>query len=123
MSKSLGNLVFVSKLTASGVDPMAIRLAILAHHYRQEWEWTNEGLEAAENRLQLWRSAISHATNSADYAERLATTLANDLDTPTALALVDEWANEIVAGNESDTATAHNTKQMITALVALLGIK
>ena len=42
MSKSKGNLVFVSKLRAAGVDPMAIRLALLAHHYRDDWDWTDE---------------------------------------------------------------------------------
>src|SRR5450756_1308136 len=41
MSKSLGNLVFISRLRADGVDPMAIRLALLAHHYRSDWEWTD----------------------------------------------------------------------------------
>ena len=51
MSKSLGNLVFVSRLLAGGTDPMAIRLAILAHHYRQDWDWTDEGLAAAQARL------------------------------------------------------------------------
>ena len=40
MSKSKGNLVFVSRLLASEVDPMAIRLALLAHHYRDDWDWT-----------------------------------------------------------------------------------
>ena len=43
MSKSRGNLVFVSTLRESGVDPMAIRLALLAHHYRDDWEWTRRG--------------------------------------------------------------------------------
>ena len=43
MSKSLGNLVFVSRLVADGVDPMAVRLAILAHHYRGDWDWTAAG--------------------------------------------------------------------------------
>ena len=47
MSKSLGNLVFVSSLLADGTDPMAIRLAILAHHYRHDWDWTAAGLAAA----------------------------------------------------------------------------
>ena len=42
MSKSRGNLVFVSRLREDGVDPMAIRLALLAHHYRSDWEWTPE---------------------------------------------------------------------------------
>jgi L-cysteine:1D-myo-inositol 2-amino-2-deoxy-alpha-D-glucopyranoside ligase len=41
MSKSRGNLVFVSKLRGSGVEPAAIRLALLAHHYRSDWEWTD----------------------------------------------------------------------------------
>ena len=44
MSKSLGNLVFVSRLLRDGADPMAVRLAILGHHYRQDWDWTEGGL-------------------------------------------------------------------------------
>jgi L-cysteine:1D-myo-inositol 2-amino-2-deoxy-alpha-D-glucopyranoside ligase len=58
MSKSLGNLVFVSSLLATGTDPMAIRLAILAHHYRGDWDWTAAGLAAAEQRLARWRAAV-----------------------------------------------------------------
>ena len=58
MSKSLGNLVFVSSLLADGTDPMAIRLAILAHHYRDDWDWTAAGLAAAAERLARWRAAV-----------------------------------------------------------------
>jgi len=58
MSKSLGNLVFVSSLLADGTDPMAIRLAILAHRYRDDWDWTAAGLAAAAERLARWRAAI-----------------------------------------------------------------
>jgi len=58
MSKSLGNLVFVSSLLADGTDPMAIRLAILAHHYRPDWDWTAAGLAEAEQRLARWRAAV-----------------------------------------------------------------
>ena len=61
MSKSLGNLVFVSRLVADGVDPMAVRLAILAHHYRGDWDWTAEGLAAAQDRLARWREAVQVA--------------------------------------------------------------
>ena len=50
MSKSLGNLVFVSRLRAAGTDPMAIRLALLAHHYRADWEWTDEVLAQADRK-------------------------------------------------------------------------
>ncbi len=58
MSKSLGNLVFVSSLLADGTDPMAIRLAILAHRYRDDWDWTAAGLAPAAERLARWRAAV-----------------------------------------------------------------
>jgi L-cysteine:1D-myo-inositol 2-amino-2-deoxy-alpha-D-glucopyranoside ligase len=61
MSKSLGNLVFVSRLVADGVDPMAIRLAIMSHHYRGDWDWTAAGLTAAQHRLAHWRAAVRRA--------------------------------------------------------------
>src|ERR1700761_6792521 len=59
MSKSLGNLVFVSRLVAGGEDPMAVRLALLAHHYHDDWEWTEAGLAAARDRLSRWRTATA----------------------------------------------------------------
>jgi L-cysteine:1D-myo-inositol 2-amino-2-deoxy-alpha-D-glucopyranoside ligase len=65
MSKSLGNLVFVSALLADGADPMAVRLAILAHHYRQDWDWTAAGLAEATGRLALWRAAVSRGLAAA----------------------------------------------------------
>ncbi len=65
MSKSLGNLVFVSRLVADGVDPMAVRLAILAHHYRGDWDWTAAGLAAAQDRLARWRAAVDLAVSGA----------------------------------------------------------
>jgi L-cysteine:1D-myo-inositol 2-amino-2-deoxy-alpha-D-glucopyranoside ligase len=61
MSKSLGNLVFVSRLLADGVDPMAVRMALLAHHYRSDWEWTDAVLGDAQARLARWRSALARA--------------------------------------------------------------
>jgi L-cysteine:1D-myo-inositol 2-amino-2-deoxy-alpha-D-glucopyranoside ligase len=94
MSKSKGNLVLVSRLRETGVDPMAIRLAILAHHYRSDWEWTDEDLPAAQARLDSWRRSVSGA--SYDGAEQLVhavrTALSDDLDAPAALAAVDAWA-------------------------------
>jgi L-cysteine:1D-myo-inositol 2-amino-2-deoxy-alpha-D-glucopyranoside ligase len=61
MSKSLGNLVFVSSLLADGVDPMAVRMALLAHHYRSDWEWTDAVLGDAQARLARWRAALGRA--------------------------------------------------------------
>ena len=106
MSKSLGNLVFVSKLRDSGTDPMAIRLAILAHHYRSDWEWTPEVLMAATTRLTRWRAAVSSATGSArapgvpaaeDVLRTVRERLAEDLDAPGALAAIDTWADAVLA--------------------------
>jgi L-cysteine:1D-myo-inositol 2-amino-2-deoxy-alpha-D-glucopyranoside ligase len=59
MSKSLGNLVFVSRLLATGTDPMVIRLALLGHHYRTCWEWTDTVLARAGSRLSRWRQALA----------------------------------------------------------------
>jgi L-cysteine:1D-myo-inositol 2-amino-2-deoxy-alpha-D-glucopyranoside ligase len=96
MSKSLGNLVFVSRLRESGVDPMAIRLAILSQSYREDWPWSPELLDEATLRLSAWRAAFSRpAGPSADRAvEEMTFALSDDLDTPRALAAVDAWAEE-----------------------------
>jgi L-cysteine:1D-myo-inositol 2-amino-2-deoxy-alpha-D-glucopyranoside ligase len=93
MSKSKGNLVLVSKLRRSGVDPMVIRLALLAHHYRTPWEWTDQILVDAQMRLATWRAGLSgNGGPPADSTlARIRECLANDLDAPGALTAVDEW--------------------------------
>ena len=68
MSKSLGNLVFVSRLLAGGTDPMALRMALLAHHYRSDWEWTDAVLADADARLARWRAALARAEAAASAA-------------------------------------------------------
>jgi L-cysteine:1D-myo-inositol 2-amino-2-deoxy-alpha-D-glucopyranoside ligase len=115
MSKSLGNLVFVSRLRAEGVDPMAIRLALLAHHYRADWEWTDAVLAAAQARLDRWRAAVARAATAGTLADAgtsagpaaaveeevlaaVRTRLANDLDAPGALAAIDGWADAVLDG-------------------------
>ena len=120
MSKSLGNLVFVSKLRNSGVDPMAIRLAILSHHYREEWEWTEGGLQEAEARLELWRKAFSFEIVNPEIFNSIAQALANDLDTPSALKIIDDWAHS-VTGVQSDSSS--NGSTVAQTVDALLGIK
>ncbi|SNS74230.1 L-cysteine:1D-myo-inositol 2-amino-2-deoxy-alpha-D-glucopyranoside ligase [Actinomadura meyerae] len=94
MSKSRGNLVFVSKLRESGADPMAIRLALLAHHYRADWEWTGAALEEAAARLGRWRAAAARPSGppAAPLAATVRGHLADDLDAPAALAAIDAWA-------------------------------
>jgi len=113
MSKSKGNLVLVSRLREAGVDPMALRLALLAHHYRTDWEWTDADLSAAEERLARWRTAVPSA--SRDRAEELVhavrAALADDLDAPGALAAVDAWA----AGEPGDGSGADLVRALLDA--------
>ncbi|TFC31106.1 cysteine--1-D-myo-inosityl 2-amino-2-deoxy-alpha-D-glucopyranoside ligase [Cryobacterium sp. TMT1-3] len=108
MSKSLGNLVLVSRLRASGFDPRAIRLALLARHYRTDWEWTATLLDEAVVRLSVWSAAFGAAAvtgaagepgdatktaavgASAALVQALRLALRHDLDTPEALQLIDE---------------------------------
>lgn len=94
MSKSKGNLVFVSRLREAGADPMAIRLALLDHHYRSDWEWTDADLTRAESRLASWRAAADCASRAqaAALVPAVRQHLARDLDAPSALAAVDAWA-------------------------------
>ena len=90
MSKSLGNLVFVSDLLKSH-DPRAIRLAVVAHHYRDSWEWHDTLMPTADVRLERWL-ATTEPHGAADSASALAAVRArldDDLDTPGAVAAVD----------------------------------
>ncbi|GHI84537.1 cysteine--1-D-myo-inosityl 2-amino-2-deoxy-alpha-D-glucopyranoside ligase [Streptomyces xanthophaeus] len=107
MSKSKGNLVFVSALRRAGVDPAAIRLALLSHHYRADWEWTDAVLADAVARLERWRAAVSRPDGLAADAlvEEVREALADDLDAPAALAAVDRWVEcQLASGGDDESA-------------------
>lgn len=87
MSKSLGNLVFVSDLRKVH-DARAIRVGVVSHHYRTEWEWDDTVMPAATERLDRWRAA---GEGDGALAEVRAA-LDDDLDTPGAVAAVDAAA-------------------------------
>ena len=102
MSKSRGNLVFVDKLRTQH-DPMAIRLGLIEHHYRTEWEWGDGLMARNEARLAQWKSA-AHVGSSQGDAGLLAdvrSALDNDLDTPSAVALIDAAVKNGVAVGDS----------------------
>ena len=125
MSKSLGNLVLVSRLRADGVDPMAIRLALLAHHYRSDWEWTAGVLAEAQARLDRWRGAVRAEGPAPSAAPVLAVVrdrLADDLDAQGALAAVDAWADEVLAGEPSDGHDPGHADLVRRTVDALLGV-
>ncbi len=125
MSKSRGNLVFVSGLRKDGTDPMAIRLALLAHHYRTDWEWTGADLTGAEARLARWREAVRlpAGPHADDVVAAMRRHLADDLDAPSALASVDRWADHALGVTDEDReADAAATERLRVAVDALLGI-
>jgi L-cysteine:1D-myo-inositol 2-amino-2-deoxy-alpha-D-glucopyranoside ligase len=99
MSKSLGNLIFVGDLCKEW-EPPAVRLAVLAHHYREDWDWvTMVDMPHAAARLALWRSAGDG--NGADGLSAVRAALDSDLDTPGALEALDREAKagrSVVAG-------------------------
>ncbi|MFW5469556.1 cysteine--1-D-myo-inosityl 2-amino-2-deoxy-alpha-D-glucopyranoside ligase [Knoellia sp. CPCC 206435] len=122
MSKSRGNLVLVSALREEGVDPMAIRLVLLAQHYRSDWDYTPDLLAAAQARLGHWRESLS--VNAAPPAEgtvaAVRAALADDLDAPAALAAVDAWADLTLSAGGSDASAPG---LLARTLDALLGVR
>jgi len=87
MSKSLGNLVFVSDLLAEA-SPATVRLALLAHHYRGDWEWTRGDLEGAQRRFDLL-AALNGDRSDAGVLEDVRAALDDDLDAPAAVAAIE----------------------------------
>ncbi|HEV7981006.1 cysteine--1-D-myo-inosityl 2-amino-2-deoxy-alpha-D-glucopyranoside ligase [Amycolatopsis sp.] len=122
MSKSRGNLVFVSRLRADGVDSAAVRLALFAGHYRADRAWTDDLLTTAEARLARWREAAALAAGPSvdDTIARLRDHLTNDLDTPKALAAADAWADEALKRQGTDSAAPGLFRDAVDALLGVL---
>ncbi len=117
MSKSLGNLVFVSRLLAAGTEPAALRLALLARHYRADRMWTDAELDGGVTRLAGWREAVARQAGPDGTAllDAVRQALLDDLDTPAALAAVDAWC-------AADGADAASPQLVRTVADALLGV-
>ena len=119
MSKSKGNLVFVSKLLEDGVDPMIIRWALLSGHYQSDRQWSDDLLKKAEFEVELMRTALSR-TEVADADQLLKDLIfdiSNNLDTPTALKRLVLWAKK----SQKD-ATYNQSGQVSRAIDSLLGL-
>jgi L-cysteine:1D-myo-inositol 2-amino-2-deoxy-alpha-D-glucopyranoside ligase len=100
MSKSLGNLVFVDQLRTQW-DPRSIRLAVIEHHYRKEWEWDEELMPRNHNRLVSWKKSLGQPIGGV--LDLVRQHLDNDLDTPSALAAIDAAA---LSGEDVGSAAA-----------------
>lgn len=126
MSKSLGNLVLVSKLRAAGVEPAAIRAAILSNHYRTDWFWTQELLDDSEYRIERWRKAlrVAPAGSGELLLAELRAALSQDLDAPRALAAIDAWATGALSATATVAPQLSEQDGLLVAeaIEALLGI-
>jgi L-cysteine:1D-myo-inositol 2-amino-2-deoxy-alpha-D-glucopyranoside ligase len=116
MSKSRGNLVFVSRLRAAGVDPMVIRLALLAHRHDTDWEWHDAELDVATARLHRWRAALARPSGAPAPVDDLRQALGDGIDTPKALDVVDAW----VATEGDDTSAPRSTAAAVDALLGIV---
>jgi len=121
MSKSRGNLVFVSALRRAGVDANAIRLALLGHHYRSDWAWTDHGLEGARFRLENWRAAVDGQSGpqAEPTLQRVREALANDLRTPEALDAIDDWVRRQQSGLDGDPGAPDLIRRTVDALLGV----
>ena len=124
MSKSRGNLVFVSALRREGRDPMAVRLALLAHHYRGDWSWTEP--PTSRRRRPGWpagRQAVARPAGppADEVLDGVRRQLADDLDAPGALAVVDRWADEALTRGGADADAA--PPLVARTVDALLGVR
>lgn len=119
MSKSLGNLVFVSKLISSGVNPAAIRWALMGHSYSDDLMWTDSLIEKASieiDRLQLNLARMEVAPTDLVIQE-IIDALSQNLDTPRVLGAISRWMDETEAGTSGGVAG-----ELSRALDTLLGI-
>lgn len=105
MSKSLGNLVFVDQLRTQ-FDPRSIRLGVIEHHYRKEWEWDDTLMPRNHNRLENWKASVGGAESSV--LQDVRDCLDDDLNTPAAISAIDDAAK---SGSD------------VTAAASLLGVE
>jgi L-cysteine:1D-myo-inositol 2-amino-2-deoxy-alpha-D-glucopyranoside ligase len=119
MSKSKGNLIFVSKLIQEGIDPMVIRWALLSGHYQQDREWSTQLLEKAKDEVVLVRSALSRSetADASSLVNNLIMDLSDNLNTPKALSKIVDWSLE-----SNKIATSNHSGLVSRAIDSLLGL-
>ena len=120
MSKSKGNLVFVSRLVAAGTDPMAIRCALMANHYRSDRMWSDSLLREAEAIWEQLKSALvsDEVAPTEGVIDEIIKALSDDLNTPKVLSLLAEWSSTTLSGAKGGSAS-----EFREVLDALLGLK
>ncbi|HZP14667.1 MAG TPA: cysteine--1-D-myo-inosityl 2-amino-2-deoxy-alpha-D-glucopyranoside ligase [Nocardioides sp.] len=122
MSKSRGNLVFINSLRNSEIDPSAIRLALMRHHYRDDWEWFDNDLWDAVDTIQQWRHAASHPASapSAPVVTAVLAAMADDLNAPAAVAAIQDWVEATLHGDMSEPGAGEAIKLVADAALGLV---
>src|SRR5439155_23533930 len=117
MSKSKGNLVFVSRLRADHVDPMALRLALLADHYRTDRQCTDDSLKTGQQRLARWREAATAVCrpSGSEVLFRVWERLGDDLATPGAFAILDACVDATLAVEGDDLYAPALVARLVSA--------
>jgi len=119
MSKSKGNLVFVSKLLAGGVDPVVIRFALLSDHYSEDRMWSDARLSASQENVDRIRRALSRneVAPTAEVVANIMIALSQNLNTPLAISSLLAWVEQTEAG-----VTGGSTGELARALDSALGL-
>ncbi|MEN9735973.1 MAG: hypothetical protein RL129_683 [Actinomycetota bacterium] len=120
MSKSKGNLVFVSKLVAAGRNPQAIRWALMKSHYRTDRMWNEQLLVEAEAEVAALAKILGSGLvgPTSELIQSIINHLADDLNTPGALLEINRWVSQ-----SSELGTVEDVNRLILVLDALLGLK
>jgi L-cysteine:1D-myo-inositol 2-amino-2-deoxy-alpha-D-glucopyranoside ligase len=114
MSKSKGNLVFVHQLISEGIPPMVIRLALMTHHWRSDWEYKNELIDDAKQTFSDLSIKLRGKFVSQSDQDKIIEIMLNDLDVPKVLSFL----KEVKPLSEST-----NNVSIDLLLEALLGLK
>ena len=119
MSKSLGNLVFVSKLIKAGVSPMTIRCALIMQPYSVDRMWTEKLLLEAKEFLDSLTMQISQmeCAPTDQVIQKMINSLSNNLDTPDVIAILKDWIKQSQNGE-----TGGSPGELSRAIDSLLGI-
>jgi L-cysteine:1D-myo-inositol 2-amino-2-deoxy-alpha-D-glucopyranoside ligase len=119
MSKSKGNLVFVSKLLSDGVDPMVIRWALLSGHYQDDRQWSSQLLIKAETEVNQIRIALaqSEVADPTQMIDAMVFDISNNLDTPTALQRLLTWS--LTSNSDGNVNQSGAVSRAIDSLLGL----